>query len=86
MTIIYNIKSEIEQLDIIIDKTITIQVFNFLDLSFALFLSILSHEARKKKKLSIFKSLNKLLGKQKFKIKNQDKAIANYRKQFVKKR
>lgn len=61
MTKIRNIKSKIEVLDITMDKAITIQVFNYLDLFFAQFFSILSYEAREKEKPPTFESLAKLL-------------------------
>lgn len=48
MTKIQVVKSKIEELEIIIDEAITIQIFNYLDSSFAQFLGILSYEARKK--------------------------------------
>lgn len=56
MTKIYDIKSKIEDLDIIIDKTIIIQVLNTLNSSFIQFFGILSHETRDKKKLLTLKS------------------------------
>lgn len=61
MTKIRDIKSKIEDLDFRINKAITIQVLNILNLSFEHFLSILSYEAREKEKLPILKSLAKLL-------------------------
>ena len=61
MTKIRNVKSEIEDLEITIDKAITIEVLNSLDLSFILFFGILSHDIREKAKLSILESLAKSL-------------------------
>lgn len=61
MTKICNVKSEIEDLEIIIDEAITIQVLNFLDLFFAQFLSIFNYKAREKEKLSLFKNFTKFL-------------------------
>lgn len=61
MTKIRNVKSKDEDFAITIDKTITIQILNSLDLSFTQFLQILSHEAREKAKLLILGSLAKFL-------------------------
>lgn len=80
MTKIQDIKSEIEDLEIIIDKTIIIQVLNFLNTFFAYFLGILSHEAKKKNKLSIFENLTKFLKDKELQIKNQDEKTLNYAK------
>ncbi len=66
--------------------TITIQVLNSLDSSFTLFLGILSHEDREKAKLSTLGSLAKSLEDKELRMKNQDKATANYAKQFTKKK
>ena len=70
MTKIRNVKSEIENLEIIIDEAITIQVLNFLDSSFARFFCILSHEAREKEKLPSFESLAKSLEDKELRTKN----------------
>lgn len=80
---IHNIKSEIKDLGITMNEAITIQVFNFLDSFFAQFLGILSHEARKKDKLTILKSSAKLVKDKQLSIKNLDKTTANYAKQFT---
>lgn len=48
-------------MDIIMDDIITIQALNFFDSFFVQFLDILSHEARDKDKLPIFKNLVKSL-------------------------
>ena len=48
MTKICDMKSEIKDLEIIMDEAITIQVLNFLDYSFAQFFGIMSLKARKK--------------------------------------
>ena len=61
MTKIRDVKSEIEDLKIPMDKAITIQVLNSLDSSFTQFLGILSHEAREKDKLPTLKNLAKFL-------------------------
>ncbi len=45
ITKIWDVKSEIEDLEITMDKAITIEVLNSLDSSFTQFLGILSHEA-----------------------------------------
>ena len=47
-------------------------------------LCILSHEAREKEKLFTFKSLAKFLEDEELRMKNQDKARANYAKRFTK--
>ncbi len=83
---ICDVKSEIENLEITIDEAITIQVTNFLDFFFAQFFDILSHKAREKKKFLRLKSLAKLLEDEELRMKNQDKAKANYAKQFIKKK
>lgn len=49
-------------------------------------MDILSHKARKKDKLSIFKSLAKFLVDKNFQMKNQNKEISNYAKRFTKKK
>ena len=79
-------KSEIEDLKIIMDEAIIIQVLNSLDFSFAQFLGILSYDAREKEQLLTLKSLAKFFEDKKLQIKNQDKATANYAKQFRKKK
>ena len=86
MTKIRDVKSEIEDLDITMDEAITIQVLNSLDSSFAQFLGILSHEAREKDKLPTLENLAKSLEDEELRMKNQDKAIANYAKRFTKKK
>lgn len=86
MTKICNIKSEIKDLGITIDKAIIIQVLNFFDTSFMLFFGILSHKIREKEKLLLVESHTKFLENQKLEIKNQDKILVNYAKQFTKKR
>ena len=86
MTKIYNIKSKIEDLKTIIDKSITIWVFNSFDSSFIHFLGIVSHKTREKNKLSILEKLTKFLKNKELWIKNQNNAIANYTKQFTKKK
>lgn len=70
MTIIRDVKSEIEDLEITIDEAIIIQILNFLDSSFVQFLGILSHEAREKEKLPILKSLAKSLEDKELRMKN----------------
>lgn len=59
---------------------------NSLDFFFKQFLGILSHKAREKEKLPIFESLAKSLEDKELWIKNQNKATANYAKQFFKKK
>ena len=86
MTKIWDVKLEIEDLEITIDKAITIQVLNSLNSFFAQLLGILSHEAREKDKLSTLKNLAKSLEDKKFRMKNHDKATANYAKRFTKKK
>ncbi len=61
MTKICEVRFEIEDLEITINETITIQVFNSLNFSFAKFLGILSHEAREKERAPTLESLAKLL-------------------------
>ncbi len=84
MTKIRDVKSEIEDLEITMDEAITIQVLNSLDSSFTEFLGILSHEAREKAKLPTLESLAKSLEDEELRMKNQDKATANYAKRFTK--
>ncbi len=86
MTKICDIKSEIEDLEITIDEAIIIPVSNFLDSSFTQFFGILSHEAREKAKLPTLESWAKSLEHEELWMKNQDKATANYVKQFTKKK
>ena len=86
MTKIRDVRSEIEDLEITMDEAITIQVLNSLDSSFAQFLGILSHEARKKEELPILESLAKSLEDEELRMKIQDKATANYAKRFTKKK
>ncbi len=78
-------KSGIEDLEITMDEAITIQNLNSLNYFFAKFPGILSHEARQKDKLLTLESLAKSLEDEELQIKNQDKATANYAKQFTKK-
>ena len=61
MTKIRDVKSEIVDLEITIDETITIQVLNSLDSSFTQLLGIRSHEAREKKQLLTLESFAKSL-------------------------
>lgn len=61
MTKIQEIKSEIKDLEIIIDKAITIQDLNSFDSFFVQFLDILSYKIREKEKLPILKSLARSL-------------------------
>lgn len=61
MTKIYNVKLEIEDLEITIDKAITIQVLNSLDSFFMQFFNILSYETREKEKFFSLESLTKSL-------------------------
>lgn len=68
------------------DEAITIQVLNFLDFSFSQFLGILSYDAIEKEQLPILESLAQSLKDEKLQMKNQDKARANYAKQFTKKK
>ena len=86
MTKIRDVKSEIEDQEIIMDEAITIQVFNFLDSSFTQFLGILSHEAREKDKLPTLKNSAKSLEDEELRMNNRNKATANYVKQFIKKK
>ena len=86
MTKICDVKSEIEDLEITMDKAITIQVLNLLNSSFTQFFSILSHNIREKAKLPTLESLAKFLKNKKLRLKNQDKATTNYAKQFTKKK
>ena len=86
ITKIQDVKSEIKDLEITMDEAITIQVLNSLDSSFAQFLGILSHEAREKDKLPTFENLAKSLEDKELRMKNQDKATANYAKRFTKKK
>ena len=77
---IRNMKLEIKDLEISINKVITIKVLNFLSSFFIRFLCILSYKVRKKVKFLSLKSLTKLLEDKKYQIKNEDEAIANYTK------
>ncbi len=61
MTKIHDVKFEIEDLEIIINWTITMQVLNCLDFSCTKFLGILSHEARRREKCPTLESLAKFL-------------------------
>ncbi len=79
-------KSEIEDLEITMNEAIKIQVVNFLDSSFAQFLGILSHEAREKEQLPKLENLTKSLEDEELRMRNQDKATANYTKRFTKKK
>ncbi len=47
---------------------------------------MLSHKVREKEKLSTLESLTKSLEDEELRIKNQDKATANYAKQIMKKK
>lgn len=58
---ICDLKTEIEELDITMNKVITILVFNFFHLFFVQFFGILSHEAREKEKLATLESFAKFL-------------------------
>lgn len=80
MTKIRDIKSEIENLNITIDKAITIWDLNSLNLFFVQFVCILSYKTKEKEKLFTLKSITKLLKNKELKIKNQDKVTANYDK------
>ena len=82
MTKIRNVRSEIEDLEITMDEAIIIHILNSLNCFFAQFLDILSHKARKKEKLPTLESLAKSLEEKELRMKNQDKATANYDKQF----
>ena len=86
MTKICVIKFEIEDLHITMDEAITIQVFNFLDSFFTQFLDILCYKTREKTVLPTFENLAKSWKDKELQIKNQDKAMANYAKQFTKKK
>ena len=86
MTKIWDVKSKIEDLNNDMDEAITIQVLNFLDFSFSQFLGILSYDAIEKEQLPILESLAQSLKDEKLQMKNQDKARANYAKQFTKKK
>lgn len=61
MTKFRDVKSEIKDLGITMDKAITMQVLKSLDLSFTQFLGILSYEAREKEKLLTLENLAKSL-------------------------
>lgn len=50
------------------------------------FFDILSYKVKEKEKFSSLKSLIKSLEDKKFQIKNQNKALVNYTKQFTKKK
>ncbi len=86
MTKIRDVKSDIEDLEITIDEAITIQVLNSFDSSFTKFLGILSHETREKDKLPTLENLAKSLEGKELRMKNHDKATANYAKRFTKKK
>lgn len=70
MTKIRDVKSEIKNLDITMNKAIVIQVFNSLYSSFTQFLGILIHKTREKEKLPTLESLAKSLEIEKLPIKN----------------
>lgn len=57
MTKIWDVRSEIEDLEINMDEPITIQVFNTFDFLFTQFLKILSHKTKEKDKLFSLESL-----------------------------
>ncbi len=86
MTQIRDIKSEIEDVKITMDKAITIKVLNSLNTFFSQFLDILSHEARDKEKLPTLETLAKSLEDEKLRMKNPDKTTANYAKRLTKKK
>ncbi len=86
MTKIQDVKSEIDDLGITMDEAITIQVLNSLDSSFAKFLGIPSQQAREKDKLPTLENLAKSLEEEELRIKNQDKATANYVQRYTKKK
>ena len=85
-TKICNVKSEIENLKIIIDEPITIQFLNSVNLFFKQFLGILSRKAKGIEKLLTLESLPQSLEDEEFQIKNPNKVIVNYSKQFIKKK
>lgn len=68
------------------DEANKIQVLNSFNFSFAQFLRILSHNTREKEKLFSLKSWAKSLENKKLWMKNNNKAMANYAKQFLKKK
>lgn len=70
MTKIPDVKSEIKDLKITINKAITIQVLKSLESSFARLLKILSHEAIKTHKLPSLKNLAKSLENKELQMKN----------------
>lgn len=86
ITKIRDVKLEIEDLKITIDKAITIQVLNSLDSSFTQYLGILNHEAREIERLPTLKNLAKSLKDEKLQMKNHDKATADYAKRFTNKK
>lgn len=86
MTKSRDVKCEIKDLEITMDKVIQIQVFNSLDSAFVKFLGILSHQAEDKEQLLKLKNLAKSLTKKELQMRNQDKTTANYEKQFTKRR
>ena len=86
MTKIREHKSEIKDLEVIMDKGITIQIQNSLDSSFTKFLGILSHEARDKDKFITLENLAKSLEDKELWMKNHDKAKANHAKRFTQKK
>ncbi len=59
-------------------KVITIQVLNSLDAFFSKFLGILNHKVREKDKLLTLENLAKSLVDEELRMKNHDKATANY--------
>ena len=70
MTRICDVYSEIEDLEITINKVIMIQLLNTFDTFFVQFPGILSHKAGKKEKLSILESLAQSLEDEKHQMKN----------------
>ncbi len=86
MTKIQDVKSKIEDLEITMDETITIQVLNRFDSSFAQFLGIFSPKAREKEQLPKLENLAKSLEDEELQMRNQDKATANYAKPFPKRK
>ena len=86
MTKIYGVKSKIEDLQITVGKSITIQVLNFLDSFFAQFFGFFSQKAKEKRKLPALESLDKCIEDGELRMKNHDKAKANYAKQLIMKK
>ena len=81
---IFDMNSEIEDLNWNIDESIEIKVLNCLKFFFERFLAIFNNEFTKNKKLHLLESFAKLLEDEKLELKNQDSKTANFIKELIK--